>query len=257
MEEFDNLITITEHVSDTGSTEDVPADNILQDSVEGSSKKDTLSTECGISIEINKPSSEVVTDIEDEDMETETEFSSEIDWLSVETVQERAKPSDAALTFLDSVTEKMIEFCCFEDKLLMTSDDGTSAGEYRASVEETQLDGQKVLFIRAYACGEVNGTPTTSNLTAYLLLEKLTLLEQEHRQYYKTREGLEILTSLKLDRETQQLIVQRKITNADAVTNTNLKFNKNAINGLIPEATNIILQRLLVKANVDLENMDL
>ena len=171
-------------------------------------------------------------------------------------IREPAKPSDAALKFLKSINHNMLEYCCFEDKLVLVSDDGKSVGEYRASVEQTIVDDEEVLFIRASVNGKVDDIPTISSLTAYILPENLTLLKQEHRQFCKTSEKLEIITKLELNRETCQIEVRRTITQGKTLKTTRLKYKKHAINGLVTEATNIILQRLLIRAGVELENMD-
>ena len=169
---------------------------------------------------------------------------------------EQAKPTEAALDFLKSIDRKMLEFCCFEDKLILVSHDGKSVGEYRASVEQIPLHDEEVLFVRASACGKIDETATASSVTAYILPENLTLLKQEYHHFCKTPEGLDTLTILELNRKTKQLEVKRKITDGKKIKTTKLKFKQHAVKGLVTEATNIVLQRLLVKAGVQTESMD-
>ena len=198
----------------------------------------------------------------DATVETSTTFSDDkdenetVDDVSLGEFMPHSKPSEAALHFLESIDNRMLELCCFEDKLAIVSEDGKTVGAYKACVKFTKLNEELALFVRASTQANVESTATGSSLTAYLLPETLTVIKQEHRQFFRTKENLEKLTKFTLDRDNEKITCYEQITKHDKTKAFRITFKKYAKTGLVTEATNIVLQRLMIKAGLEIDRMD-
>ena len=167
----------------------------------------------------------------------------------------KKKASPAAVKFLENVNKSMIDFCCFDDKLNLISPDGKSLGEYKASVETTKLNNREVVLIRASIQGKINDIPIGNCLTAYLDSKDLSILDQEYRQCIKIKgKTIEKFTTIKRD-DAGQLTVNKTVTQQHTATKSQFKIKKHAQEGFVTEASNILIQRLLIISNCQIEDM--
>lgn len=166
---------------------------------------------------------------------------------SDETVQ---KASQEALNFCKNIKNEDIESCLFKDELVNVSDDGKTLGELIINVQKVLHSGEVALLVHASSQGKVDDFPTGTTLTAYVRHD-LSLIEQHHQEFVKVPEHeLEKITTMKVDYEENILTVNMQITQGAETKTNSYSYPLDDVEGLITEGSNLILQRLLAKMEV-------
>lgn len=162
--------------------------------------------------------------------------------------------SKEALEFCKNIRSSDIDACLFKDELVNVGEDGKTLGELTISIEKTVYAGEIVLLIHASSQGKVEDVPTGTSLTAYVR-PNLSVIEQHHQEYIKVpNHELEKTTSMK--REQDSFNVKRQVTQGTETRSYSHSYSLNEVEGLVTEASNLLLQRLLAKMEVqDFEDL--
>nr|XP_039255258.1 ciliogenesis-associated TTC17-interacting protein-like [Styela clava] len=167
-----------------------------------------------------------------------------------------ATASSEALEFIKNIQKDDIETCLFKDELVTVSEDNKTLGELTISIEKVAYAGDVVLLIHVNSHGKVDDTPTGTTITAYVRSD-LTVIEQHHQEYVKVpNHELEKNTVMKRNNETNTFQVERQVTQGNQTRSESHEFPINDIEGLVTEGSNLLLQRLLAKSELqDYENL--
>jgi len=158
------------------------------------------------------------------------------------------RPDKAALQFLQCIDPDILELCMFEEKLVNISPEGDHVGEFKASVEKTEVGKEELLLVQASSNGKVEDIPMRTSITAYLKPKDLSIVKQEHLEFIKIPgHELEKRTDMELSSETGQLIIKRKTTQGGKIRKSGFKIPKEKLAGFVTEGTSVILERLMIK----------
>lgn len=163
---------------------------------------------------------------------------------------------ESAIEFLQNVDPEMIDLCLFEDQLVTTSPEGKTIGEFKSSVQKTEVGRSTLLLVHAASHGKVDDIPTRTSFTAYLKPLDLSLVKQEHYEFIKIPgHELEKRTEMTVCEETGQLTVNRRLTQGDRMKKSSFKVSKEKLVGFATEATSILIERLMMKLGYEKETL--
>lgn len=156
--------------------------------------------------------------------------------------------SSRGKSFLGNIDETLLKSICFQDKLMLTSDNGKTAGKYTATVELVDRGGREQLYVRAVMKGRTDGLSIFTSLNAYLSAKNLSVINQYYHEMTNFgNQNEEKIVDMKCDPDSQKLKVKVLIKARN--TRKRLSYTlKNADDiGLVTEASNIALLRMFVK----------
>lgn len=160
------------------------------------------------------------------------------------------KASQDALNFCKNINKEDIESCLFKDELVNVSNDDKTLGELTINVEKVLHSGEVVLLVHAFSQGKIDDVSAGTSLTAYVRHD-LSLIEQHHQEFVKVPDHeLEKITTMKANYEENVLTVNTQITQGSETKSHSYSYPLNDVEGLITEGSNLILQRLLAKMEV-------
>ncbi|XP_077978507.1 ciliogenesis-associated TTC17-interacting protein-like [Glandiceps talaboti] len=153
-----------------------------------------------------------------------------------------------AIEYLKSIRDTEINKILFTDSLVTTSDTGKELGEFTVTVEPARKSGEDCYLIHANSHGAIDNVPCGTSITAYVS-KCLETLEQQHHEYVK-------LEDHPLDRKTfivqqdGQYVVNKVITQGEDVQRMAQTYGMDVMQGFVSEASNLLLQRLMVNKGV-------
>ncbi|XP_067426193.1 ciliogenesis-associated TTC17-interacting protein isoform X2 [Emydura macquarii macquarii] len=166
-------------------------------------------------------------------------------------VQRVLAASEGAAEFLALISAEELSPCLFAESLAMVSESGQPLGQFSVSVqpacyEEPGEQEQDCYLVQAASQGIVNEVPCGSSLTAYIS-KRLETLEQHQHEYVKFR-------AHPLDRKTHvvkrggRLVVKKIIEEGEHEVQTqSFSYNCASLRGLISEAANLLVLRVLAR----------
>ncbi|XP_070566321.1 ciliogenesis-associated TTC17-interacting protein-like [Ptychodera flava] len=200
--------------------------------------------------EVNETTEEIVRESPDVEipMDSGPEPTAAGDGGDVGTPEPLPKASMNALEYLQSIRDVEINKIMFTDSLVTTSDTGKELGEFTVTVEPARKNGEDCYLIHANSHGAIDSVPCGTSITAYVS-KSLETLEQQHHEYVK-------LEDHPLDRKTfivqqdGQFVVNKVITQGEDVQRTAQTYEKDSMQGFISEASNLLLQRIMVNKGI-------
>ena len=201
-------------------------------------------------------SAEIMEEDEPMPVETENEPQSQVQLNSDEEAVKLLNAQNAAQNFLNSINPEVLDLCLFDEQLVTVSPEGNSVGEFKASVEKTEVGGEVLLLVHASSNGKIEGTPMRSSLTAYLKPADLSVVKQEHHEFVKVPgHELDKRTEIELSKETGHLAVNRKIIHGDKIKKMSFKVPKERLSCFITEGSSIVMERLMIRSGDESEFM--
>ncbi|XP_039349593.1 ciliogenesis-associated TTC17-interacting protein [Mauremys reevesii] len=166
-------------------------------------------------------------------------------------VQRVQAASEGATEFLSLIGAEELSLCLFAESLVMVSESGQPLGHFSVSVqpacyEEQGGQEEDCYLVRATSQGTINEVPCGSSITAYVS-KRLETLEQHQQEYVKFR-------AHPLDRKTHivkrgdRLVVTKIIEEGEHEVQTqSVSYNCASLHGLISEAANLLVLRVLAR----------
>ncbi|CAM5088130.1 unnamed protein product [Natator depressus] len=166
-------------------------------------------------------------------------------------VQRVLAASEGATEFLSLIGAEELSPCLFAESLVMVSESGQPLGQFSVSVqpacyEEQGGQEEDCFLVRAASQSTINEVPCGSSITAYIS-KRLETLEQHQHEYVKFRDH-------PLDRKTHvvkrggRLVVTKIIEEGEHEVQTqSFSYNCASLQGLVSEAANLLVLRVLAK----------
>ncbi|XP_053545781.1 ciliogenesis-associated TTC17-interacting protein [Bombina bombina] len=161
--------------------------------------------------------------------------------------------SPEALEFLYSIGREELDLCMFSDSLVSVSDSGKDLGSFTVNVQPAyyELEGaeeQKCFLVHATSQCTVNDTPCGTSIFAYIS-HTFETLEQHHHESLKLK-GHTVDKKVHVIQKDDKLIINKTITEGERVQKETISHDLSKMTGLILEASNLLVMRLLARRKI-------
>ncbi|CAN2389107.1 Ciliogenesis associated TTC17 interacting protein, partial [Pristimantis euphronides] len=176
--------------------------------------------------------------------------SSSIKIVEISEPPKHVSASAGAVEFLSSIGLDELRLCLFSESLPSISDSGAEVGSFTVDIQSAyyEQDGredEKCFLVHISSCSSVDDVPCGSSIIAYISLQ-LETLDQHHYEFVKHKEySLDKKTHMR--RRGEQMVISRVITEGQRVHQESKSYDISALTGLISEASNLLLMRLLTR----------
>ncbi|KAM4627047.1 ciliogenesis-associated TTC17-interacting protein [Discoglossus pictus] len=164
--------------------------------------------------------------------------------------------SPEALEFLSSVGLEELDLCAFTESLVTVTDTGKELGSLTVNVQPAHyevegVEEQKCFLVHATSQGTVDDIPCGTSIFAYIS-HNLETLEQHHHEYLKMK-GYSMDKKIHMIQKGDKLIVNKIITTGEKVLKDSMSHDLSSLTGLVSEASNLLIMRLLARRKIPQE----
>uniref|UniRef100_A0A8C5MYJ4 Ciliogenesis-associated TTC17-interacting protein n=1 Tax=Leptobrachium leishanense TaxID=445787 RepID=A0A8C5MYJ4_9ANUR len=160
------------------------------------------------------------------------------------------KASPEAIEFMADVGLEELGLCLFNESLQTFSEAGQELGSFTVSVQPAYHhpeghDEERCFLVHASTHSTIDNIPTGSSIVAYIS-QNMETLEQHHHEFIKMKSH-SVDKKTQMLRQEDHLVISTVITEGESVRRESVSHPLSSLEGLISEASNLLIMRLLAR----------